>query len=140
MSDQTRKEKRRDDVRDVDRYRWLRQRLRIRYLPYNAGLPFHPFSLRLGDEFQEDDPDPEDAWRNLEMFNRECAKIDAAIDSRLPDYDDEARWIVEAKSRGFDVVDTAITPREDGFYCFCVDQDMAELIARLLNRQDLRVP
>lgn len=53
-----------------------------------------------------------------------------------PDNGDEARWIVEQKSRGFDVVDTAIIPRQAGFYCYCVDLDRAELIARLLNRQD----
>jgi hypothetical protein len=52
-----------------------------------------------------------------------------------PDNGDEARWIVEQKSRGFDVVDTAIIPRQAGFYCYCVDRDRAELIARLLNRQ-----
>jgi hypothetical protein len=45
------------------------------------------------------------------------------------------RWIVEPKSRGFDVIDTTATPRQDGFYCYCVDRGRAELIAHLLNRQ-----
>jgi hypothetical protein len=53
-----------------------------------------------------------------------------------PDNGDEERWTVEPKSRGFDVVDTAITPGQDGFYGYCVDRGRAELIARLLNRQD----
>jgi hypothetical protein len=49
------------------------------------------------------------------------------------------RWIVESKSRGFDVIDTTATPRQAGFYCYCVDRGRAELIARLLNRQPSRV-
>ena len=44
-------------------------------------------------------------------------------------------WIVEPKSRGFDVIDITATPRQSGFYCYCVDRGRAELIARLLNRQ-----
>lgn len=60
---------------------------------------------------------------------------DARDTAPRPDNGDEARWIVEPKSRGFDVVDTAITPGQDGFYCYCVDRDRAELIAHLLNRQ-----
>jgi hypothetical protein len=67
----------------------------------------------------------------------EAMKSDDARDTApRPDNGNEARWIVEPKSRGFDVVDTAITPRQAGFYCYCVDRDRAELIARLLNRQD----
>jgi hypothetical protein len=66
----------------------------------------------------------------------EVMKSDDARDTApRPDNGNEARWIVEPKSRGFDVVDTAITPRQAGFYCYCVDRDRAELIAHLLNRQ-----
>jgi hypothetical protein len=60
---------------------------------------------------------------------------DARDTAPRPHNGDEARWIVEQKSRGFDVVDNAIIPRQAGFYCYCVDRDRAELIARLLNRQ-----
>jgi hypothetical protein len=129
----------RDDARDAARYRWLRQRLEVRYLPHNASLPFHPFSIRLGGEFQEDDPAPEEGWQDRTIFDAECAKLDAVIDSRMPGDRDEKRWIVEQKSRGFDVIDTTVIPRHDGFYCYCVDRGRAELIARLLNRQDRRV-
>jgi Fic/DOC family protein len=67
----------------------------------------------------------------------EVMKSDDARDpAPRPDNGNEARWIVEPKSRGFDVVDTVIMPRQAGFYCYCVDRDRAELIARLLNRQD----
>ena len=67
----------------------------------------------------------------------EVMKSDDARDTALrPDSGDEKRWIVEPKSRGFDVVDTATTPRQYEFYCYCVDRARAELIARLLNRQD----
>jgi hypothetical protein len=60
---------------------------------------------------------------------------DARDPAPRPDNGNEPRWIVEPKSRGFDVVDTVITPRQAGFYCYCVDRDRAELIACLLNRQ-----
>jgi hypothetical protein len=60
---------------------------------------------------------------------------DARDTAPRPDNGDEARWIVEPKSRGFDVIDTTITPRQAGFFCYCVDRDRAELIAHLLNRQ-----
>jgi hypothetical protein len=43
------------------------------------------------------------------------------------------RYIVEPKSRGFDVVDTAATPRTDGFWCYCVDRERAQVIADELN-------
>jgi len=43
------------------------------------------------------------------------------------------RYIVEPKSRGFDVVDTGAVPRADGVWCYCVDLERAEFIAKLLN-------
>jgi hypothetical protein len=43
------------------------------------------------------------------------------------------RYIVEQKSRGFDVVDTTTIPRADGFWCYCVDRERAQAIADLLN-------
>jgi hypothetical protein len=58
------------------------------------------------------------------------------IDDRMASDSNEKRWIVEAKSRGFDVIDSTVTPCQGGFYCFCVDKSKAELIAGLLNRQD----
>jgi hypothetical protein len=36
------------------------------------------------------------------------------------------RYIVEPKSRGFDVVDTRAVPRADGVWCYCVDLERAE--------------
>jgi hypothetical protein len=32
-------------------------------------------------------------------------------------------YIVEPKSRGFDVVDTMATPRADRFRCYCLDRE-----------------
>jgi hypothetical protein len=43
------------------------------------------------------------------------------------------RYVVEPKSRGFDVVDTTATPRADGFWCYCVDRERAQVIADKLN-------
>jgi hypothetical protein len=48
------------------------------------------------------------------------------------------KYIVEQKSRGFDVVDTTAIPRADGFWCYCVDIERAQVIAKLLN--DLEEP
>jgi len=71
----------------------------------------------------------------------EAMKSDDARDTtQKPNICDEERWIVEPKSRGFDVVDTASTRRPDGFYCYCVDKGTAGLIARLLNRQHFGAP
>jgi hypothetical protein len=58
------------------------------------------------------------------------------LDNRMASDSNEKRWIVGAKSRGFDVIDSTVNPRQGGFYCFCVDKSKAELIAGLLNRQD----
>ena len=46
------------------------------------------------------------------------------------------RYIVETKSRGFDVVDTTATPRADGFWCYCVDRERAQVIADKLNEAE----
>jgi hypothetical protein len=46
------------------------------------------------------------------------------------------RYIVEPKSRGFDVVDTTATPRADGFWCYCVDCERAQVIAAKLNESE----
>jgi hypothetical protein len=46
------------------------------------------------------------------------------------------KYIVEPKSRGFDVVDTTAVPRADGFWCYCVDIERAQVIAKLLNDRD----
>jgi hypothetical protein len=46
------------------------------------------------------------------------------------------RYIVEPKSRGFDVVDTIATPRADGFWCYCVDRERAQVIADKLNEAE----
>jgi hypothetical protein len=48
------------------------------------------------------------------------------------------KYIVEAKSRGFDVVDTTATPRADGFWCYCVDRGRAQVIADALNEKPVR--
>ena len=48
------------------------------------------------------------------------------------------RYIVEPKSRGFDVVDTTATPRADGFWCHCVDRERAQVIADKLNEAPAR--
>ncbi|SRR6266481_3207189 len=48
------------------------------------------------------------------------------------------RYIVEPKSRGFDVVDTTATPRADGFWCYCVDRERAQVIADKLNEAPAR--
>ena len=47
------------------------------------------------------------------------------------------KYIVESKSRGFDVVDTTATPRADGFWCYCVDRERAQVIADKLNEAEL---
>jgi hypothetical protein len=46
------------------------------------------------------------------------------------------RYIVEPKSRGFDVVDATATPRADGFWCYCVDRERAQVIADKLNESE----
>jgi hypothetical protein len=46
------------------------------------------------------------------------------------------RYIVEPKSRGFDVVDTTAIPRADGFWCYCVDRERAQVIADKLNEAE----
>jgi hypothetical protein len=46
------------------------------------------------------------------------------------------KYIVEPKSRGFDVVDTTAVPRADGVWCYCVDIERAQVIAKLLNDLD----
>jgi hypothetical protein len=43
------------------------------------------------------------------------------------------KYIVEPKSPGFDVVDATATPRADGFWCYCVDRERAQVIADKLN-------
>ena len=48
------------------------------------------------------------------------------------------RYIVETKSRGFDVVDTTATPRADGFWCYCVERERAQVIADKLNEAPAR--
>src|SRR5258708_29947899 len=48
------------------------------------------------------------------------------------------RYIVEPKSRGFDVVDTTATPRADGFWCYCVERERAQVIADKLNEAPAR--
>jgi hypothetical protein len=48
------------------------------------------------------------------------------------------RYIVEPKSRGFDVVDTTATPPADGFWCYCVDRERAQVIADKLNEAPAR--
>jgi hypothetical protein len=48
------------------------------------------------------------------------------------------RYIVEPKSRGFDVVDTTATPRADGVWCYCVDRERAQVIADKLNEAQAR--
>jgi hypothetical protein len=48
------------------------------------------------------------------------------------------RYIVEPKSRGFDVIDTTATPRADGFWCYCVDRERAQVIADQLNEASAR--
>jgi Fic/DOC family len=70
---------------------------------------------------------------------KKCASSE--VEMKLQSAGDASRhqWIVEPKSRGFDVIDTTATPRQAGFYCYCVDRGRAELIARLLNRQPSRV-
>ncbi len=47
------------------------------------------------------------------------------------------RFVVETKSRGFDVMDSAAVPREEGYWCFCVNEQRAQTIANLLNDRDL---
>jgi hypothetical protein len=47
------------------------------------------------------------------------------------------RFIVEAKSRGFDVVETTAVPRADGVWCYCVDEQRAQTIADTLNDREL---
>ena len=48
------------------------------------------------------------------------------------------KYIVEPKSRGFDVVDTTAVPRADGIWCYCADIERARVIAKLLNDRDDR--
>jgi len=66
---------------------------------------------------------------------KECASSEDPTKSQYARDAARYRWIVEPKSRGFDVVDTVATPSQDGFYCYCVDRGRADLIASLLNRQ-----
>jgi Fic/DOC family len=66
---------------------------------------------------------------------RKCSSSEDPMKSQYARDSARNRWIVEAKSRGFDVVDAEATPSQDEFYCYCVDRGRAELIASLLSRQ-----
>ena len=69
-------------------------------------------------------------WTKCGRGNEQGA---SSADTGLP-----MRYIVEPKSRGFDVVDTTATPRADGFWCYCVDRERAQVIADQLNAASAR--
>ena len=74
-------------AKDADRYRWLRDRLQVRYEASIAGGDKRAMlTMRVWHGFFDSKIRPEYGWTDLRYFDECCQKVDAAIDAAIESY------------------------------------------------------
>jgi hypothetical protein len=71
------------DALDAERYRWLRERLQIRFMEAVSGIKKEGITTRIGHCFLDADRIPGSGYLDQSKFQAECAALDAAIDAAL---------------------------------------------------------
>jgi len=69
---------------DAARYRWLRDRMQIRWeSPISGGDKRKVLTMRVGHEFLDSKKRPESGWTGMSYFHECREKVDAAIDAAM---------------------------------------------------------
>lgn len=69
---------------DAARYRWLRDRMQIRWeSPISGGDKRKVLTMRVGHEFLDSKKRPESGWTSMSYFHECREKVDAAIDAAM---------------------------------------------------------
>jgi hypothetical protein len=71
------------DALDAARYRWLRERLQIRFMEAVSGIKKEGITTRIGHCFLDADRIPGSGYLDQSKFQAECTALDAAIDAAL---------------------------------------------------------
>ena len=73
-----------DIEKDAARYRWLRDRMQVRYMEaLGAGEKRQGLVMRVGHWFLDSKIHPETGWTDLIYFDECRQKVDAAIDAAM---------------------------------------------------------
>ena len=72
--------------KDAARYRWLRDRLQVRYEASIAGDKRAILTMRVGHGFLDSNIRPEHGWTDPRYFDECREKVDAAIDAAVESY------------------------------------------------------
>ena len=73
-----------DIEKDAARYRWLRDRLQVRYMEsLGAGEKRQGLVMRVGHGFLDSKIHPETGWTDPSYFDECRQKVDAAIDAAM---------------------------------------------------------
>ena len=79
-----------DIEKDAARYRWLRDRLQVRYMEaLGTGEKRQGLVMRIGHGFLDSKIRPETGWTDPRYFDECRQKVDAAIDAAAESYNAE---------------------------------------------------
>ena len=76
-----------DLEKDAARYRWLRDRMQVRYMEaLGTGEKRQGLVMRVGHGFLDSKINPEHGWTDLRYFDECRHGVDAAIDAAIESY------------------------------------------------------
>lgn len=70
-------------TKDANRYRWLRDRLQVRYMQAVSGEKRRGLVMRVGHGFLDSKTPPERGWTDPRYFDECRQEVDAAIDAAI---------------------------------------------------------
>ena len=70
-------------LKDAERYRWLRDRMQIRFMESVSGDKRAAFAMRIGHSFCDSTLDPARGWTDPKYFVAQQNRVNAAIDAAI---------------------------------------------------------
>ena len=81
-----------DLEKDAARYRWLRDRMQVRYMEaLGTGEKRQGLVMRVGNGFLDSKMNPEHGWTDPRYFDECRQKVDAAIDAAAESYNGQSK-------------------------------------------------